>query len=65
MSQKLDEVFIPPKFSTISSRKNNYSVSPDISVYKQIGNYILTSTLGEGTFSKVKLGIHLPTKKLP
>ena len=63
MSQKLDEVFIPPKFSTISSRKNNYSVSPDISVYKQIGNYILTSTLGEGTFSKVKLGIHLPTNK--
>ena len=63
MSQKLDDVFIPPKFSTISSRKNNYSVSPDIPVYKQIGNYILTTTLGKGTFSKVKLGIHLPTNK--
>ena len=63
MSQQLDDLFIPPKFSTISSRKNNYSVSPDISVYKKIGNYILTTTLGKGTFSKVKLGIHLPTNK--
>ena len=28
---------------------------------KKIGNYILGKTLGEGTFGKVKLGIHVLT----
>jgi hypothetical protein len=28
---------------------------------KKIGNYIIMKTLGEGTFGKVKLGIHVPT----
>jgi serine/threonine protein kinase len=28
---------------------------------KKIGSYILGKTLGEGTFGKVKLGIHEPT----
>lgn len=26
-----------------------------------MGNYVLTRNLGEGTFGKVKLGIHTPT----
>lgn len=28
---------------------------------KRIGNYILGKSIGEGTFGKVKLGIHEPT----
>jgi len=28
-----------------------------------VGNYRLEGTLGEGTFGKVKLGIHLPTNQ--
>ena len=28
---------------------------------QQVGNYLLKKTLGEGTFGKVKLGIHLLT----
>mmetsp|Transcript_39369 Transcript_39369/g.35059 ORF Transcript_39369/g.35059 Transcript_39369/m.35059 type:complete len:129 (-) Transcript_39369:2580-2966(-) len=28
---------------------------------KTVGNYTLGSTIGEGTFGKVKLGYHLPT----
>lgn len=28
---------------------------------KKIGNYLLMKTIGEGTFGKVKLGIHIPT----
>ena len=40
------------------------SFSPDIAVQcKKIGNYLLSSTLGKGTFSKVKLGFHIPTKQ--
>lgn len=27
----------------------------------RIGNYVLGKTIGEGTFGKVKLAIHLPT----
>ena len=49
--------------SSINSRKNNYSVSPGSIKYKKIGNYILLSTIGSGTFSVVKLGIHLPTQQ--
>ena len=29
----------------------------------QIGNYLIKRTLGQGTFGKVKLGIHLPNKE--
>jgi serine/threonine protein kinase len=28
-----------------------------------IGNYIIEDTIGEGTFGKVKLGTHIPTKE--
>jgi serine/threonine protein kinase len=29
---------------------------------KKIKNYIILKTLGQGTFGKVKLGQHIPTK---
>ena len=28
---------------------------------KKIGDYIILKTIGEGTFGKVRLGIHIPT----
>ena len=28
---------------------------------RSIGNYLLSKTIGEGTFGKVKLGVHLLT----
>ena len=49
--------------SAKNTRKNNYSISPGSIKYKKIGNYILLSTIGSGTFSTVKLGIHLPTQQ--
>ena len=45
------------------NRKNNHSVSPISSQYKKVGNYILLRTIGSGTFSTVKLGLHLPTQQ--
>jgi 5'-AMP-activated protein kinase catalytic alpha subunit len=30
---------------------------------KKIGNYTIMKTIGEGTFGKVKLGIHIPTQE--
>jgi 5'-AMP-activated protein kinase catalytic alpha subunit len=30
---------------------------------KIIGNYKIEKVIGEGTFSKVKLGIHIPTQQ--
>jgi serine/threonine protein kinase len=35
-----------------------YQVKPG---EKKIGNYILGKSIGEGTFGKVKLGVHIPT----
>ena len=49
--------------SIINSKRNNYSVSPNSSKYKKIGNYIILKTIGSGTFSTVKLGLHLPTQQ--
>ena len=46
----------------IKNLKNNY-LSPETIKYKKIGNYILSNTIGIGTFSKVKLGIHYPTQE--
>ena len=54
------------KYQNISinnARKNNYSVSPTSSKYKKIGNYLILKTIGSGTFSTVKLGLHLPTQQ--
>ena len=40
------------------------SFSPDgLAQSKKIGNYILSATLGSGTFSKVKLGYHTITRQ--
>ena len=40
------------------------STTPDTTIKcKKIGNYVLSSTIGTGTFSKVKLGIHLATQQ--
>ena len=49
--------------SIINSKRNNNSVSPNSSKYKKIGNYIILKTIGSGTFSTVKLGLHLPTQQ--
>jgi 5'-AMP-activated protein kinase, catalytic alpha subunit len=38
-------------------RKDNSSLQAS----RSIGNYVLTRNLGEGTFGKVKLGIHSQT----
>jgi serine/threonine protein kinase len=46
----------------IKQPKSN-SLSPDTIKCKRIGNYILSNTIGTGTFSKVKLGIHIPTQQ--
>ena len=46
----------------IKESKNN-SLSPETIKLKRIGNYILSNTIGTGTFNKVKLGIHLQTNE--
>ena len=46
-----------------SSRQRNNTISPNMENNKRIGDYLLLSTIGRGTFSKVKLGLHLPTKQ--
>ena len=46
-----------------SSRQRNSTISPNFENNKRIEDYLLLSTIGRGTFSKVKLGLHLPTKQ--
>jgi len=47
----------------IIKKPKSTSLSPDTIKNKKIGNYILSNTIGTGTFSKVKLGFHLPTQQ--
>ena len=49
--------------NVIIKKPKSTSLSPDTIKCKKIGNYILSNTIGTGTFSKVKLGIHLPTQQ--
>ena len=46
-----------------SSRQRNSTISPNLENNKRIEDYLLLSTIGRGTFSKVKLALHLPTKQ--
>ena len=46
----------------IKESKSN-SLSPETIKLKRIGNYILSNTIGTGTFSKAKHGIHLQTNE--
>ena len=62
MSQKRIEATKIVLYSS-SSRQRNTTVSPNIEKRKKIGDYLLLSTIGRGTFSKVKLGLHIPTKQ--
>ena len=48
---------------TSSSRRRRNTISPNLEKNKKIGDYLLLSTIGRGTFSKVKLGLHIPTKQ--
>ena len=50
-------------YSSSSRQRRNTTISPNIDKNKKIGDYLLLSTIGRGTFSKVKLGLHLPTKQ--
>ena len=62
MSQKKLDVKKLALYSS-SSRQRNTTYSPNLGKHKQIGEYLLLSTIGRGTFSKVKLGLHIPTKQ--
>ena len=42
-----------------NQKNNNNSVSPTSSKYKKIENYLIIKTIGRGTYSTVKLGLHL------
>ena len=60
MSQELVNSHVLPS----SHKMKSSCISPEPSMKcTKIGNYIISSTLGEGTFSKVKLGVHLPTQQ--
>lgn len=47
----------PDRTSTLDAA----DVSPD-EKRKKVGNYVILKTIGEGSFAKVRLGIHLITE---
>jgi hypothetical protein len=47
----------PDKASTIGAN----DMAPD-EKRKKVGNYVILKTIGEGSFAKVRLGIHLITE---
>ena len=42
---------------------SHLSQKHELTVKRVIGNYRIEKTIGEGTFGKVKLGIHIPTEE--
>ena len=63
MSQKRIDNAKYVLYSSSSRQKRNTTFSPNKDKNKKIGDYLLLSTIGSGTFSKVKLGLHIPTKQ--
>lgn len=48
--------FLPPKVTDVPK-----DVLRNFPHTKKVGNYLLGSTLGEGSFAKVKEALHIPT----
>ena len=63
MSQKRIDNSKYVLYSSSSRQKRSTTFSPNKDKNKKIGDYLLLSTIGSGTFSKVKLGLHIPTKQ--
>jgi hypothetical protein len=57
MVQEINNTATPDKASTLGID----DTSPD-EKRKKVGNYIILKTIGEGSFAKVRLGIHLITE---
>lgn len=57
MVQDMNNNATPDKASTIGVGE----ISPD-EKRKKVGNYVILRTIGEGSFAKVRLGIHLITE---
>ena len=50
-----------PHQSSINTNQNNTDNSEK---KKKVGNYIISKTIGEGSFAKVRLGYHLITQQM-
>jgi len=57
MVQDINNTTTPDKALTVYGGK----ISTD-GKRKKVGNYIILKTIGEGSFAKVRLGIHLVTE---
>jgi serine/threonine protein kinase len=57
MVQDINNTATPDKASTIGAGE----ISAD-EKRKKVGNYVILKTIGEGSFAKVRLGIHLITE---
>jgi len=57
MVQDSNNTATPDRASTIGTG----DISPD-EKRKKVGNYVILKTIGEGSFAKVRLGVHLITE---
>lgn len=57
MVQDSNNAATPDRASTIGTG----DISPD-EKRKKVGNYVILKTIGEGSFAKVRLGVHLITE---
>ena len=57
MVHDINKTTTPDKASTIGT--NDMSLTEK---RKKVGNYVILKTIGEGSFAKVRLGIHLITE---
>ena len=49
-----------------NNNTNNFNLNNDTNgeKKKKVGNYIISKTIGEGSFAKVRLGYHLITQQM-
>ena len=57
MVQDLNNNATPDRASTVDTAD-----IPSDEKRKKVGNYVILKTIGEGSFAKVRLGIHLVTE---
>lgn len=53
-----------PAAAKMYENLNGGAADPNAEKKKKVGNYIISKTIGEGSFAKVRLGYHLITQQM-
>ena len=61
VSKRFSEKILPKPLTTMDLQSSKED--PDLPKKKKVGNYLLGKTLGEGSFAKVREGLHIISRE--